>query len=219
VVGTDSVSIRLSTAETRGLGDEEILARFLKGFFGGWSFAPEDLVLSVVGSGAIGVGGTRFEGTLIAFAFDENPEICTDNTTLGIPLKDRSTSIPVSALSRTRLPPLHSRLFSSGLFVILDKHIKSPENAANSYVEVAFGNDQESFAGFHRFDIVRDEEEGVEEAGKTSSPDTTHITLSSSCLVCNPTVNSMGISGLLSVVHKFYGLRLFRDAVNEVLKP
>ena len=37
----DSRSIRLLAQDIGKLSDEEILARFLKGFFGGWIFTPE----------------------------------------------------------------------------------------------------------------------------------------------------------------------------------
>jgi len=45
----DSRSIRLSKKEIGDLSDEEILARFFKGFFGGWVFAPEQNLLSFFG--------------------------------------------------------------------------------------------------------------------------------------------------------------------------
>lgn len=38
---TDSYSIRLSKTDLRGRSDEEILASFTRGFFGGWVFTPE----------------------------------------------------------------------------------------------------------------------------------------------------------------------------------
>jgi hypothetical protein len=55
----DSRSIRLSTQGIGKISDEEILARFLKGFFGGWVFTPERyliLLLQSVGRQFIPVG-------------------------------------------------------------------------------------------------------------------------------------------------------------------
>jgi hypothetical protein len=59
---TDSRSIHLSKREIGLMGDEEILARLLKGFFGGWIFAPEEGLITVLrwaGRKLISVG---FEG-------------------------------------------------------------------------------------------------------------------------------------------------------------
>jgi len=59
---TDSRSIFISRKEIWGLRDEEILARFVKGFFGGWVFTPENVLiggLRMVGRKLVSVG---FEG-------------------------------------------------------------------------------------------------------------------------------------------------------------
>jgi hypothetical protein len=42
---TDSFSIKLSRREIGTASDEELLARFTKGFFGGWTFAAENNIL------------------------------------------------------------------------------------------------------------------------------------------------------------------------------
>lgn len=61
VAMTDSISIFLSTEEVGRASDEVILSRFLYGFFGGWTFVPERLLL-----GALGVCGIRFAETRFA---------------------------------------------------------------------------------------------------------------------------------------------------------
>jgi hypothetical protein len=45
----DSRSITLSRKEVGSLTDEEILARFVKGFFGGWAFMPERYLIGGLG--------------------------------------------------------------------------------------------------------------------------------------------------------------------------
>ncbi|GFG16533.1 hypothetical protein IFM5058_08005 [Aspergillus udagawae] len=46
----DSYTIRIPLRDLKpGISDEEILARFSKGFFGGWVFAPEWWALRVTG--------------------------------------------------------------------------------------------------------------------------------------------------------------------------
>jgi hypothetical protein len=42
---TDSYSIKVSRWEIGNASDEELLARFTKGFFGGWIFAAENIIL------------------------------------------------------------------------------------------------------------------------------------------------------------------------------
>lgn len=49
IADPDSISINLLRSEIGELSDEEILARFLKGFFGGWSFVPERIFLGALG--------------------------------------------------------------------------------------------------------------------------------------------------------------------------
>jgi hypothetical protein len=42
---TDNYSIKLSRREIGNASDEELLSRFMKGFFGGWTFAAENNIL------------------------------------------------------------------------------------------------------------------------------------------------------------------------------
>jgi len=42
---TDSFSIRLSRRDIGNTSDEELLSKFVKGFFGGWIFAAESSIL------------------------------------------------------------------------------------------------------------------------------------------------------------------------------
>ena len=45
---TDSYTIRLSRAESSGATDAELLARLVKGYFGGWIFTPEKSLLALL---------------------------------------------------------------------------------------------------------------------------------------------------------------------------
>jgi hypothetical protein len=65
ISATDSRKIILSKDEVGNLTDEEILSRFLKGFYGGWVFWPEKGVIAAFrafGRPMIAVG---FDGTSI----------------------------------------------------------------------------------------------------------------------------------------------------------
>ena len=60
----DTRSVLLSKRDIRGMSDEELLARFVKGFFGGWAFWPEKCLLGVItGLGLrFGIFGAGFTG-------------------------------------------------------------------------------------------------------------------------------------------------------------
>lgn len=66
---TDSYSIRLSGREIGDTSDEELLAKFIEGFFGGWTFAAENnilLILHAFGRQIVPVGfSSRFYEILI----------------------------------------------------------------------------------------------------------------------------------------------------------
>ncbi|KAG4439023.1 hypothetical protein IFR05_005487 [Cadophora sp. M221] len=189
----DSISIKLLKSEIGGLKDEEILAKFLKGFFSGWSFLPERTYL-----GALGLMGRTF----IPVGF-------TDVQTGG-PLLPSPND-----LSKTKLPEKYSKLFH-GNFMVLDVKIRDQdpknldeksEESLESYVDIAFGDDRKGFAGFHRLEVSRDEESG--EGGTT---------LCYSSIACNPSVKKFPMPRILFSFHRWYGMCLFRDGVEMVLR-
>lgn len=175
------------------LTDEEILARFLKGFFGGWSFLPERTLfgaLKLVGKSFIPVGFTT--------APSDGPRFSSP-----------------SELSKTRLPEKYSKLFHDN-FMILDRSIgdrssklvsgPTSETVVTSFVDIAFGDDRSSFAGLHRLEVSRDEDR--EQGG---------VTLCYSSVACNPTNNVLPFPGFVFGFHRWYGMCLFRDGVKMVL--
>jgi hypothetical protein len=94
--------------------------------------------------------------------------------------------------------------------MVLDTHIKSQDpsgdeksSSEQSYVEIGFGDDRKNFAGMHRFEVSRPENQGVE--------------ISFSSVSVNPSMNRAPFSNLVFVFHKFYAQCLFRDAIREVL--
>lgn len=63
ISATDSRKIILSKSEVGNLTDEEILARFLRGFYGGWVFWPEKGVIAAFRAAGRPVIAVGFEGT------------------------------------------------------------------------------------------------------------------------------------------------------------
>lgn len=61
----DTRTLILTRSEVEGLSDEEILARFTRGFFGGWAFFIERIGLTLLGKlgwRVAGPAGTGFIG-------------------------------------------------------------------------------------------------------------------------------------------------------------
>lgn len=116
----------------------------------------------------------------------------------------------LSDFSRTSLPPRHTLLFE-GNFLILDHHVaeaNTQSSPTTSFLEVGFGDNRKQFAGLHRFEVSRDEEE-KEDGG---------VTVCFSSLSCNPTVNKALSPEWAFEFHKFYAQCLFRDGIREVLR-
>lgn len=59
---TDSRSVLLSNNEVKNLRDEQILAKFTAGFFGGWAFLPESVGMWALRRFVGYTVGTHFEG-------------------------------------------------------------------------------------------------------------------------------------------------------------
>lgn len=210
---TDSHTICLSSQELRDMSDEEILARFVKGFFGGWVFAPEKVLLGFLQVFALrlvpvgfsskryeDLGGRRTVNTHHYYLEIQNPGIIISST----------------ELSRTSLPPMFSILFG-GNFMILDISLRSnseKKSAAlrrGSYIDIGFGDDRKGFAGMHRFEVIHDTGKPGRQSGD--------VMICYSSMSCNPTVNQQVFPNWVFTFHKFYALNLFRDGVAEVLRP
>ena len=87
--------------------------------------------------------------------------------------------------------------------------MKSPSVAGNnSYIDIGFGDDKKAFAGFHRFEIIRDEIDKEEEG----------VTIWYSSMSCNPSVNRQVFPRVLFIFHRLYAMCLFRDGIARVLE-
>ncbi|CZR55848.1 uncharacterized protein PAC_05736 [Phialocephala subalpina] len=188
------------------VGDEEILARFVKGFFRGWSFTPERGLLALL---------ARFGRKFIPVGYSVMEAI-------GEPLS-------LDGLSKTHLPEKGTVLFG-GNFMILDTHIAHPSSSTTthspplgekqslgascadtgyqdpviSFVDIAFGDDRRNFAGLHRFEI-RGEKEG-------------EIIIWYSSMSCNPSIDKAPFPKWVFGFHVWYAMCLFKDGVEEVIR-
>lgn len=129
------------------------------------------------------------------------------------PCKNASTL----QLSPTSLPTKGTVLLW-GNFMLLDKNVQ-PDVRSNvqvassaakesSYVDIAFGDDRKCFAGFHRCEVVRD-----------NDPESLNgVTIWLSSISCNPSRNHRPFPNLAFTFHKLYARSLFSDGIAEVLK-
>lgn len=93
-----------------------------------------------------------------------------------------------------------------------------------SWIDIGYGDDAGTFAGVHRFEILRSacggggsRREGGGGEGDEEEEDG-EITIRYSSLACNPTIDRLDIPKIVFDFHKYYALSLFRDGVAEVLK-
>ncbi|KOS42975.1 hypothetical protein ACN38_g6125 [Penicillium nordicum] len=138
VTATDNVTQVFPESVVAGLSDEEALALFTRGFFGGFIFGFERSILRLGGWNLLPARYTGFQG---------DPHACQIWNT--------------SELPRSHLLPVGSSLFGS--FKVMDKQI-GPESSGQraSYVDYGFGSDEFTFAGCHRFQITRSPRIGAE---------------------------------------------------------
>ncbi|KAH8769412.1 hypothetical protein F5882DRAFT_184096 [Hyaloscypha sp. PMI_1271] len=206
---TDSCLITLSKSEVRNLTDEEILARFLGGFFGGWIFMPEKGIISLF---------RLFGRPMIAVGFT------------GVPMNGKQILSP-SAIEMEKLPEKGTVLLG-GNFMVLDAQLKGRAKedegwegeGGESFVEVGFGDDRKGFAGMHRFEVLRlsdstdgkGEEVGGENGGEGKEGGGVQLWYSS--VSCNPRENKLPFPKWVFGFHEFYAQCLFRDGVREVLR-
>ncbi|KAE8318428.1 hypothetical protein BDV41DRAFT_376428 [Aspergillus transmontanensis] len=127
---TDCVTQKLLESDIARLSDEEVLSLFTAGFFGGYVFACEKVILRAGGWKLLSVKFSNFEDDPAAMTIWDH------------------TKIPSS-----KLLPLGSRLFGS--FKLIDKHISKAPGLGPSYVDYGFGSDQSRFAGCHRVQVTR----------------------------------------------------------------
>ncbi|KAJ6149833.1 hypothetical protein N7471_001032 [Penicillium samsonianum] len=131
VTGTDTVSQVFPESVVAGLSDEEVLALFSCGFFGGFIFGFERTALRIGGWRLLPARYTGFKD---------------DSSPIGI--------WNASELSTLNFPPVGSCLF--GAFKVLDKQISLKTSGQyTSYIDYGFGSDEFQFAGCHRFQITR----------------------------------------------------------------
>ncbi|KAL3449398.1 hypothetical protein BJX65DRAFT_36902 [Aspergillus insuetus] len=204
----ESYTLRIPVRDLRpGLNDEEILARFSKGYFAGAVFAPERWIAPFV------QGFIDHEVITNARVLKPDPNLQLEAYNIGKP----------TAMPRGRLPPLGACLF--GLYYVLDTSACTPEHRESifpgsmkisrpnrSFVEYAGRTSGRSLAASHRFEVSRDDltANGVVDES---------ITILYSHVRSNPLTGGKVYSRPMTAMHVCYAHLLFANGVREVLKP
>ncbi|KMQ44480.1 hypothetical protein HL42_4792 [Trichophyton rubrum] len=187
------------------LSEEELLARFTRGFFGGIIFAAERFILA----SGLTQQTPLFSGTQPANS--------------GLPLPKNIWD--VTEIPKTALLPLGSILF--GAFQVTHSHLVNKtrlnptsegltkmESAEEkfSYIDFGFGNG--NFAGCHRLSVHRnDSSKGIDSIAKTADGRDGMIEFRLSCFHCNPRGEKSRLITMLSGFHQIYARLLFTDAL------
>ena len=126
-----------------------------------------------------------------------------------------------SDISKYSLVPTGDMLFD---FLLVSTHIQptaiktptspSPSLPGYSCVDYGFGSDSGSFAGAHRFAVVRQERD--DEAGKEGEEE--YVELKLECFRCNPLVNRESWAEWVPWLHYWYARFLWAEAVRSVLR-
>jgi hypothetical protein len=202
----DSRSIIVSVS--KHLTHERILAEFLRGFFGGYAFAPEAIALRLLGKKFINLKGACsqvYRSTLKSDSMEGSD---------GVPASRQVWK--AAEISTAGLPPLNSVLF--GAFRIIDISLSSSSHtqletfeARSSQVDIAYGSDNGFIAGVHRFSVSESE-------GSADLHGKRHVTINFDSTSCNPKENKQLGPDLLMTFHMWYAMLLFKEAVGSVIK-
>ncbi|KAL4886214.1 hypothetical protein BJY04DRAFT_213745 [Aspergillus karnatakaensis] len=173
----------------KSITDEEILARFSKGYFGGWMFSPERWVAPFV-------QGVVEHDVITNSRSDPRPDGYEISTT--------------DSLSTQHIAPLGA-LKHRGKVFPYSKGISRPER---SFVEYAGLTKGRSLAASHRFEVARvkldfnceDQNEGEG-----------YATIVYSHVRSNPLTGGRVYSRPMTAMHVVYAHLLFADGVREVL--
>ncbi|KAI0906259.1 hypothetical protein F4824DRAFT_445705 [Ustulina deusta] len=186
------------------VSDEEILARFTKGFFSGFAFTPERWLLTTTRPRLTDIPAIK---TALAIR-------SRNSLVVGPDIWDPSSISPKST------PSFGSLLFGNFLTLdssllthaqrdqLPDDYIRHPK-PSHAFVEFAWGGERISLVGSHRFEVSRHE---VKQAAETEE----FVKITFSSVACKPETG-LGPSIFIQWFHVLYSRLLFSDGIKGVL--
>lgn len=226
------VTIEIPAARLKpGLGNDEILARFTRGFFGGWIFSPERWFFQLTGLSLTGLSGKY---RLVAASWHKLAEksilLLTDHRnqpgfdTVNMEKSPVHEDWDLETLPAKTLPPSGSLLF--GNFLPAEKvssavgqpqtdlpFLNPTPDSARDFASAEFvagGSDSFELISSHRFEVSRDRGHGEKEKGDL-------VTVKFSSVSCN-SVTGRPYSSSLRLFHLAYARLLFADGVRAILQ-
>lgn len=197
----NTVSLSLPSNLFHETKDEELLARFIKGFFGGKILLAERTLLRL---GLWRFFPPHFTGMFVG----KGKSVLTSPGFVQKPVQEKWYP---SGLSSYELPPVSCVLF--GIFMLIEKNVEADvvgprENPSSSYADFAFGSDHYRFTGCHRFQVKR--LETMEQDSESM------VEFSIQSFVCNPLEENTTRSRIMMRFHSVYASLLFADGMRGV---
>ncbi|KAJ9617129.1 hypothetical protein H2200_000850 [Cladophialophora chaetospira] len=182
-----SIVIELPPSK-RSRSDEEILAEYVDGFFGGWVFAPEQMA---------GVEGESIW---------TRQELKTSRVpTLGSILFGAFQVIDASIIKQ--LPDEYVDTKDDRAESYIDFGFGSDRSSFSGFHRLSV----------RRLEPFEEEISDIEKPSSSAENSPTLIRLTLSCFACNPSLDRPMGSGLLRTFHLTYAMLLFREGVANVL--
>lgn len=97
--------------------------------------------------------------------------------------------------------------------------VEMEREETGSFIDVAFGDSRNTFAGCHRFEVLRlGRNENLEEVKLREEVDESEVSIVYSSFACNPRVGEAKFPQWLHGFHLLYARLLFWDGIKEVLR-
>jgi len=231
----DTRTVTISDPAITRLRDEQILSRYVRGYFGGWAFFPERILLTSLRFCFGFTLPSEFPGEYVPPSYSSS--LLTYD--LAIAHGKDVSSLPYG-LSRDKLPQVGSTI-TYGTFQVLASHIRTSAVQNNttsiadridtgdedSYVDIAAGRAAGTFTACHRYTIHRMAKHRPEAHRTTTegsqgdiqgAENDLFVKVIQSDTALNPSADSLGLIGWMHGFHMIYARLLHWDGVREVLR-
>lgn len=207
-----------------GLDNDEILARFTQGFFGGWIFSPERWFFNLTRLSITSIDGKyQIPSYILTYSADGAPKLPGFDQ-INLEESPVREVWDLAALSAKALPPSGSLLFGNFLLaekvlgVTRDRETQQPllnltpdgprEFASAEFV--AGGSQSFELISSHRFEVARENCNGKEEGGDLITVTFSHVSCKS--------VSGRPYATYFRLLHLVYARLLFADGIRAILE-
>ncbi|KAG8208256.1 hypothetical protein GTR04_4366 [Trichophyton interdigitale] len=187
------------------LSDEELLARFTRGFFGGIVFAAERFILA---------SGLTQQTPLVSGAQPTNYGLSLPKNIWNVAEIPLTTLLPLGSILFGAFQVTHSHLVNKTRLNPTSEGLTKMKTAEEKFSYIDFGFGDGNFAGCHRLSVHRnDSSKGIESVAKSADDHDSMIEFRLSFFHCNPRGDESRLITMLSGFHQIYARLLFTDAL------